>query len=198
MAEINNLYIIQRRFWMDKIKYLALLRGINVGGKNIIKMDELKKLFEEMKFINIKTYIQSGNVIFQDYENNKIKIQKKIEKVLYKKLNISINIAIFTFSEIEEIVNKKPKKFGEDIENKYEVIYLIEPLNINEAIKEIKTREGVDKMFKGKNVIYISRLIKNLNKSYFSKIIDTPIYQNITIRNWNTTKKLYELMKNGN
>ena len=72
---------------MEKIKYLALLRGINVGGKNIIKMDELKKIFEGMKFTDVKTYIQSGNVIFLDYENDQIKIQKKIERSLFKKLN---------------------------------------------------------------------------------------------------------------
>ena len=180
---------------MEKLKYLALLRGINVGGKNIIKMCELKKIFEGMKFTDVKTYIQSGNVIFLDYENDQIKIQKKIERTLFKKLNYKINIRILTFSEINEIVNNKPKGFGEDNENKYDVIYLIKPLEVKDAIKEIKTRDGVDKMFEGKNVLYISRLIKNLSKSYFSKIIDTPIYQNITIRNWNTTKKLYELMK---
>jgi uncharacterized protein (DUF1697 family) len=179
---------------MEKLKYLALLRGINVGGKNIIKMDELKKIFEEMKFTDVKTYIQSGNVMFLDYENDQIKIQKKIERALFKKLNYKINIGILTFSEINEIVNNKPKGFGEDNENKYDVIYLIKPLEAKDAIKEIKTRDGVDKMFEGKNVLYISRLIKNLSKSYFSKIIDTSIYQNITIRNWNTTKKLYELM----
>jgi uncharacterized protein (DUF1697 family) len=179
---------------MEKLKYLALLRGINVGGKNIIKIDELKKIFGEMKFTDVKTYIQSGNVIFRDYENDQIKIQKKIERTLFKKFNYKINIRILTFFEINEIVNNKPEGFGEDNENKYDVIYLIKPLETKDAIKEIKTRDGVDKMFEGKNVLYISRLIKNLSKSYFSKIIDTPIYQNITIRNWNTTKKLYELM----
>ena len=59
---------------MDKIKYVALLRGINVGGNNIIKMDELKKIFEEIGFSNVKTYIQTGNVIFDDTEKDKSKL----------------------------------------------------------------------------------------------------------------------------
>ena len=180
---------------MEKVKYLVLLRGINVGGKNIIKMNELKKIFEELKFTDVKTYIQSGNVIFNGYENDKLKLAKKIEKSLFKKLNNRINIAILTVSEIDNVVNKKPKKFGDDKENKYDVIYLIEPLKTKDAIKEIKTKEGVDKMYEGDNVLYISRSINDLSKSYFSKIIKTPIYENITIRNWNTTKKLYKLMK---
>jgi uncharacterized protein (DUF1697 family) len=177
------------------MKYLVLLRGINVGGKNIIKMNELKILFEELNYSNVQTYIQSGNVIFNDYEIDKNKLTEIIEKALSKKLKSKINIALLTLKEIKQIVNKKPKGFGEDDENKYDIIYLIEPLNVKDAIKEIKTREGVDNIYAGEKVIYISRLIKNLNKSYFSKILETSIYKNITIRNWNTTKKLYELME---
>jgi uncharacterized protein (DUF1697 family) len=181
---------------VEKIKYLVLLRGINVGGNNIIKMKELKKLFEELKYSNVKTYIQSGNVVFDDHEIDKIKIEKTIEKVLFKKLKNKINIVILTFKEVKQIIDKKPKGFGEDNENKYDVIYLMETLTVKDAIKEIKTREGVDKLYEGKKVIYISRSIKYLTKSYFSKILETPIYKDITIRNWNTTQKIYELMEN--
>jgi uncharacterized protein (DUF1697 family) len=179
---------------MEKIKYLVLLRGINVGGNNIIKMNDLKYLFEKLNYTDVKTYIQSGNVIFNDYEIDKNKLKDTIEKALFKKLKNKINIVILTFKEMNQIVNKKPKGFGEDNENKYDVIYLMEPLNVKDAIKEIKTREGVDKLYKGEKVIYISRSIKNLTKSYFSKILETPIYKDITIRNWNTTKKLCELL----
>jgi uncharacterized protein (DUF1697 family) len=183
---------------MKKNKYLVLLRGINVGGKNIIKMNELRILFEELNFSGVRTYIQSGNVIFNDYENDKIKLSEIIEKALLKKFKNEINIVILTVREIKSIIDKKPKGFGEDNENKFDVIYLTEHLNVKDAIKEIKTREGVDQIYEGKKVIYISRLIKNLSKSYFSKILETSIYKNITIRNWNTTKKLYELMENNN
>jgi uncharacterized protein (DUF1697 family) len=175
-------------------KYLVLLRGINVGGKNIIKMNELKNLFEELKFTDVKTYIQSGNIVFNNDEVDKIKLEKIIEKALLKKLNIKINIVILTIKEMKQIINKKPKGFGEDNENKYDVIYLMKSLKVKDAIKEIKTREGVDKIYEGEKVIYISRSIKSLSKSYFSKILETPIYKDITIRNWNTAKKLYELM----
>jgi uncharacterized protein (DUF1697 family) len=181
---------------MEKIKYLVLLQGINVGGKNIIKMNELKNIFEKLKYANVKTYIQSGNVIFNNCETDKNKLKEIIEKALFKRIKSKINIAILTFKEIKKIVTKKPEGFGEDDENKYDVIYLIEPLKVKNAIKEIKTREGVDKIYEGEKVIYISRSIKYLSKSYFSKILETPIYKNITIRNWNTTKKLHELMEN--
>jgi uncharacterized protein (DUF1697 family) len=183
---------------MEKIGYIVLLRGINVGGKNIIKMEALKKLFEGLKFYDVKTYIQSGNIIFYDYEKDKPKLKENIEKALYTNLNTKINIAVLTYTEIKEIVNKKPNGFGENDRKKYDVIYLIEPLKINNLVKEVKTRVGIDEMYKGEKVLYISREKDFLSKSCFSKLNETPIYQNITIRNWNTTKKLFELMESNN
>jgi uncharacterized protein (DUF1697 family) len=180
---------------MEKIEYLVLLRGINVGGNNIIRMNELKELFEKMNFIDVITYIQSGNIIFKDIEKDKIKITNKIEKVLFKKLNSKINIVILTFSEVKQIINNKPECFGDDkTKYKYDVIFLKEPLKAEDAIKEFKPRDGVDKIYSGKKVLYISRLMSEWTKSHFSKISESSIYQNITIRNWNTTEKIYELM----
>jgi uncharacterized protein (DUF1697 family) len=180
---------------MAKIKYIALLRGINVGGKNIIKMVELKELFEEIGFSDVITYIQSGNVIFNDIEKDKYKLIKKIEIKLFEKIKYKINIVILTLSEIKEIINIRPENFGEDNEKyKYDVIFLMEPLTAKEAVKEFNPKKGIDKIFEGKTVLYISRLKKEFSKSGFSKIIKSNIYLKITIRNWNTTKKLYELM----
>ena len=176
--------------------YLALLRGINVGGNNIIKMDELKKTFEELNFSDVKTYIQSGNVLFKDAEKDRMKISEKIEKALLGKLNNKIDVMILTFSEMKKIVNEKPDKFGEENEKyKYDIMFLLEPLTAKEAVKEIETRDGVDEIYGGNKIIYFKRLIEKITRSYISKIVGTPIYKKITIRNWNTTKILYELME---
>jgi uncharacterized protein (DUF1697 family) len=176
-------------------KYIALLRGINVGGNNIIKMDKLKILFEEMDFADVKTYIQSGNVIFGDSGKDKLKIKETIEKKLFDELKNEISIALLTSIEMNEIIDNKPENFGEDNENyKYDVIYLIEPLTAQEAAKEFIPRENVDKIYAGKRVLYISRLKKELTKSHISKISESKIYSKLTIRNWNTTKKLYEII----
>jgi uncharacterized protein (DUF1697 family) len=181
---------------VEKIDYLALLRGINVGGNNIIKMDNLKKLFEEIKFSDVKTYIQSGNVLFNDSEKDKMKLSVKIEKALLEKINSKIDVMILTFSEMKKIINEKPDKFGEEMEKfRYDAMFLLEPLTSKEAIKEIKTRDGVDEMYEGHRIIYFKRLIAKITKTHINKIVGTPIYQKITIRNWNTTKKLYELME---
>jgi uncharacterized protein (DUF1697 family) len=181
---------------MEKVRYVVLLRGINVGGNNIIKMIELKKLFEEMGFENVITYIQSGNIIFDDSGNDKTILREKIEHTLSEKFGNMIKIIILTSTEIKTIIEKKPEGFGEEKDKyKYNVIFLVEPLDAKDAIQEIKARDGVDKIYEGEKVIYSSYLMSERTKSYISKIIETTIYKNISIRNWNTTEKLYELMK---
>jgi uncharacterized protein (DUF1697 family) len=184
---------------MKKINYAALLRGFNVGGKNIIKMNELKIIFEEMNLSDIQTYIQTGNVIFKDFEKDKFKLVKKIEKKLSEKLDNEIKISILTLSEMDGIIKNKPHKYGEEDEKyKYDVIFLIDPLTAKEAMKEIKTREGVDEAHEGDRVLYFKRLKEKITKTYLTKIIGTPVYKYMTLRNWETTKKLFDLMKNGN
>jgi uncharacterized protein (DUF1697 family) len=179
--------------------YLALLRGINVGGNNIIKMDALKKLFDELDLDDVKTYIQSGNVLFRDSEKDRAKITAKIEKALMEKLKNRIDVVILTYSEMKKIVNEKPDRFGEESEKyRYDIMFLLDPMTAKEAAKEIKTRAGVDEIYGGDKVIYFKRLIEKITKSYISKIAGTPVYQKITIRNWNTTRKLYELMGGDN
>jgi uncharacterized protein (DUF1697 family) len=181
---------------MEKVRYVVLLRGINVGGNNIIKMIELKKLFEEMGFENVITYIQSGNVIFDDSENNKTILREKIEHTFSEKLGSTIKTIIITSNEMKTIIEKKPEDFGEEKDKyKYNVIFLVEPLKAKDAIQEIKTRDGVDKIYEGEKVIYFSYLVSERTKSYISKVIETAIYKNISIRNWNTTEKLYELIE---
>jgi uncharacterized protein (DUF1697 family) len=180
---------------MENMDYLVLLRGINVGGNNIIKMDFLKKAFEEMGFTDVKTFIQSGNILFRYKKSEKAKLCKKIEEALLDKVKIKINVLLITFSELKHIIDKMPKNFGEETEKyKYDVIFLIEPLTENDFKNELCKREGVDEIYEGKRVFYIKRLTEKLSGSYLTKMIKTPIWKMVTIRNLNTTKKLYEIM----
>jgi uncharacterized protein (DUF1697 family) len=179
---------------MHIIRYVAMLRGINVGGNNIIRMDELKKLFGETGFADVTAYIQSGNVIFSSCEADKAHVAMKIEESLCVKLNCKTNLALLTAAEMNEIIDGKPEGFGENMsEYRHDVIYPISPLTAGDVIKEIKTRDGVDKVYEGRHAVYISRLASELGKSHFRSIVETPIYRNITVRNWNTTVKLCKL-----
>ncbi|NVO11283.1 MAG: DUF1697 domain-containing protein [Bacteroidales bacterium] len=184
---------------MIKNHYLALLRGINVGGNNIIKMADLKACFESMGFTDVVTYIQSGNVLFKSNESDQTKLSKMIEKVLSDTFSYKSMIVLVPSNLLENAVKKAPKGFGTNPEEyKYDVVFLKEPLTPDEALKSIKTRDGIDNVYSGNGVLYFSRLISKAGQSYLTKIISLPVYQSMTIRNWNTTSKLLELVNNAN
>mgnify|MGYP001256898902 FL=1 len=176
------------------IEYIALLRGINVGGNNTIRMSTLKAFFETMGFSNVRTYIQSGNVLFASDEKDLNKLTKSIEDGLSKTFDYKANLVLITKPHLEKIVVNAPKGFGsEPTLFRYDVIFLKPPLTVDEAVKHMPVKEGVDMLAKGENVVYFSRLISKATQSRLNKIIGSPIYKYLTIRNWNTTKKLTTL-----
>lgn len=184
---------------MKNTQYLVLLRGINVGGKNIIKMVDLKASFEEMGFSNVVTYIQSGNVLVQSEDKDKAALTTQIEKGLSKRFNFLAKVVVISQKELAGIVKSAPEGFGKDDKKfRYDVIFLKEPLTPKEAMKRVSVREGVDTAHAGKQALYFSRLISRAAQSHLTKIIGLPVYQNMTIRNWNTTTKVLALMEGQN
>ncbi|HSE29427.1 MAG TPA: DUF1697 domain-containing protein [Candidatus Saccharimonadales bacterium] len=178
-------------------KYLALLRGINVGGKNIIKMAELKFCFEHHGYENVSTYIQSGNVIFEAPNQSADDLSKKLEEMLSTNFNYNASVVVRSADQLKKIVASAPKSFGTDPANfRYYVLFLKGPLTTQQAMKEIPIRQDVDEAWPGaEGVVFHSRVEARATQSYLGRLIGMPIYQNITIRNWNTTKKLEALLE---
>jgi len=175
-------------------RYIALLRGINVGGKNIIKMSELKASFENMGFKKVATYIQSGNVLFDSDETETELLTLKIETELSEHFNYLSKIVLVGQQNLMQIVKAAPEGFGSrKDEFRYDVIFLKPPLTAKDAISQIKTKEGVDFVNAGEGVIYFSRLSQLSSQSQMTKLMGTAVYKEMTIRNWNTTLKLSEL-----
>lgn len=179
-----------------KYRHVALLRGINVGGNNIIKMVDLKSLFEELGFSDVSTYIQSGNVIFSSAESNLARLSRKIERALGKRFVYKACVAIVSQSTLTSVVKQAPKGFGKaPSKYRYDVIFFKAPATPKAAIGDIAVREGVDAVAAGKHAVYASRLIARASQSRISKIVSHPLYKSMTIRNWNTITKLLSLMK---
>lgn len=181
---------------MGCIKYLALLRGINVGGKNVIKMADLKTCLEEMRLVGVSTYIQSGNVIFQSAEPDKLKLERKIERTLSKAFHYSSVVVVIPHGQLRQIVERAPEGFGKEPDQyRYDVAFLKEPLSAKEILGQLSLTEGVDQAYAGKLAFYFSRLTSRATQSRLNRITSLPIYQQMTIRNWNTTSKLLALME---
>ena len=176
-------------------RYLALLRGINVGGNNIIKMADLKASFEKMGFSDVSTYIQSGNVVFTSPKKDQDKLALQIEKALSETYNYKSKVALVSFDQMNTVFKELPAGFGSDtVKYKYDVIFLRAKISPSEVLKEIKIRPGVDEAYAGSLALYFSRLAEKSSQSYLKNVMVLPVYKEMTIRNWNTTKALFEMM----
>ena len=181
---------------MNLNRHVALLRGINVGGSNLIRMTDLKACFELQGFDGVCTYIQSGNVLFDSVEADRSRLADKIEAVLSKTFNYQSRVVICSWKQMKAIVDQAPEGFGvESAAYHYDVIFLKDPLTAAQAIKNVSTKPGVDKACAGNGVLYFSRLIAGAAQSHLSRIVNLPMYHSMTIRNWNTTTKLCKLME---
>ncbi|MEK7572148.1 MAG: DUF1697 domain-containing protein [Patescibacteria group bacterium] len=172
--------------------YVALLRGINVGGNNMIKMADLKACFEAQDFTNVTTYIQSGNVVFQTKESDPQALEGNIEKIISAGFaHYKAKVVLRSTAQMKQIVDEAPKGFGQEPTNyRYDILFLKEPLTPKEALSQIP----LDEVFAGKDVVYFSRLIAKATQSRISRMVMLPVYQQMTIRNWNTTTKLQKMM----
>ena len=187
-----------RRYAAAMARYVALLRGINVGGKNLIGMPALKACFEEGGFEDVTTYIQSGNVVFSS-KARASELPDRIERMLVAAFgHYEASIVLRSRRQMRAIVERAPTGFGRDPARfRYDVIFLKPPVEAAAAIKDIPVKEGVDRMWAGTGVLYASRLIERATSSRINRIASLPIYKHMTIRNWNTTTKLAKLMEAG-
>jgi uncharacterized protein (DUF1697 family) len=177
------------------MRYVALLRGINVGGKNLIPMPRLKGCFEAQGFADVVTYIQSGNVLFTSNEKAPALVGR-IEAELSKTFGYAASVVLRSKQQMRQVVDDAPDGFGaEPTVHRYDVLFLKEPLAAAQAFSAVTTRPGVDQAFAGSGVLYFSRLIEKASQSQLTRLLSSPLYKQMTIRNWNTTTRLRELVE---
>lgn len=175
-------------------QYLALLRGINVGGKSLIKMADLREAMVKDGFKNVSTYIQSGNVIFESAETDKQKLAKKLQKAISSNFNLDVDIVIFGAEQWCDAVKAAPSWWGKDDTWKHNMLVMVtdDAKNVLTEIGELKP--GIEKVEAGLGVVYQSTSWKDFGKTRSGKLASLPIYKKMTVRNYNTSVKLAELL----
>jgi len=180
--------------------YIALLRGINVGGKNIIKMADLKRVFESIGLCEVKTYIQSGNVLFISNEAEE-SLCNKIEHEIEKVFGISVKIILRTSKELEQIIMNCPFTKDEvteaeniaEVESQYVALLAHNPLKEKIECIDLYSSESDKYHIVGRDVyllLYHSIRKSKLANNLFKLNVST------TVRNWKTISKLVILAKN--
>src|SRR5262245_6818058 len=121
------------------MRYLALLRGINVGGNSIIKMSDLRACFESGRFENVSTFIASGNVLFNGDETEARKLANRIERMLSSRFDADLRIVLRSREQLRAIVESAPKGFGlQPAKFRYDVFFVREPVTSADVLKALK------------------------------------------------------------
>lgn len=174
--------------------YVALLRGINVGGKQKIAMVELKVMFEQLGYTNVRTYINSGNVVFATDASPEVQLAKKVERGILKHFSLTVPVVVRNISHIQSLVEKIPDDWANDSLQRTDVMFLWEDIDSPDVLEHIATKPDIE------TVLYLpGALVWNIGRQNVArgggiKLIGTDIYKFMTARNINTVRKLLDLM----
>lgn len=173
-------------------KYIALLRGINVGGHKPLKMDSLKTLSLELDFVNIHTYIQSGNVVFETKHDNKDFIEQLIEKAIFTKFNFEVPVMILKFSDLSEIIKSNPFLPNND-ETFLHVTILKEHPKEDCMLLFKETVKYTNELSIIKKAIYLNCVNGYSNTKFTNSFIENKLKVKASTRNWKTIKAIYNI-----
>jgi uncharacterized protein (DUF1697 family) len=175
------------------MKFIALLRGINVGGNNKVPMAELRNCFESLGFHNVSTYINSGNVIFEAAQTDTVILVAMCESAIEKRFGFHVVCSVIAAYELLDALNHAPK-WWDNGEAKHNALFVIAPKRAEEIVAEVgEAKPDYEKLAAYHPIIFWSAPIETFGRTRYSKIVGTKAYQSITIRNANTTHKLAEL-----
>lgn len=175
--------------------YIALLRGINVGGKNKIDMKLLKQTFEKAGMYNVVTYINTGNIIFSSKGPSKNELSCIMEEAIHNDFGLQIKVVVRSVDEVRAIINAIPDTWRNDKDMKSDVMFLWDEIDDESVLKNLVIKPTIDTVKYVPGAILWSVDKKNVTKSGMTKIIGSKIYKQVTVRNVNTTRKIYELMQ---
>lgn len=176
------------------MKFIALLRGINVGGKNRVAMPELRACFESAGFTNVSTYINSGNVIFESTEKSTAKLVAMCEAAIEKQFGFHIICSVIAAHELRDALEHAPA-WWDNGEGKHNAIFVIAPKTADEIMAEVgEAKPEYEKVAAYEPIIFWSAPLETFSRTRYSKIVGTKAYNYITIRNANTTKALQNLL----
>jgi uncharacterized protein (DUF1697 family) len=174
--------------------FVALLRGINVGGKNIVSMSALKESFARLGFTDIATYINSGNVLFKSTIADPRKLETKIEKMLASE-HVPCKVVIRSADEIAQLIKRLPKDWTGDKDWRYNVIFLRHGIDSKDVVSAFTPKPDIEKLTYVPGTLLWCAHAKDVTRTAMLKLSSHRLFPEMTVRNLNTTKKLHELLQ---
>lgn len=179
------------------MRYIAFLRGINVGGKNKVSMPDLKELFEKNGFLHVVTYINSGNILFSsDRSLQEETLASMFEQLILTMLQLQISVVILSADSLRSALDHAPDWWGRDEDTKHNAILVIPPATAEDIYREVGVaKPEYEKVDYHGRVIFWSAPLVTFSRTRWSKVVGSPLYAKITIRNENTMRKLLLLVE---
>ncbi len=176
--------------------YVALLRGINVGGNNKINMKLLQTSFERAGMSDVVTYINSGNIVFAHDGDDASRLPATLESVIAEDFGLTIRVVVRSIEEYALVMDALPPTWVNDKTIKSDVMFLWGEIDDQSIIDELGIRPDIDSVIYVPGAVLWSVDRANATRSGMQRLSSSPIYKQMTIRNVNTTRKIYELMLN--
>lgn len=176
--------------------FVALLRGVNVGGKNLVAMSDVSSSFVEAGYDSVRTHGQSGNVLFDSKQASGRALENEIEQMIHDRFGIPIVVVIRSATQLAAIVDQAPADHGSE-RLRSEVFFVKHPLTAEAAFADLpELREGVDSVAIGPGVLYFSRVASQATKTRIQRVLAMPMFQQMTVRTWRVTTRLLDLLDN--
>ena len=175
--------------------YVALLRGINVGGNNMISMKSLKASFEALGLKDVSTYINSGNILFKSKQADARKLESKIEKMLVAEYRLGCKVVVRSAEEMARLVEKLPADWNDDKDWRYNVIYLRHAIDSKDILSAIGWKKDIEQVTYVPGTLLWSARVEDITRTAMLKLASHKLFQDMTVRNVNTTRKLHALMQ---
>lgn len=175
--------------------YVALLRGINVGGKCKAEMKRLKAAFERCGLAHVRTYINSGNVVFASPAANAEGLVPILERAIEEEFGFSVMVLVRVGANVVAIAEGLPGDWANDDAFKCDVMYLAPSVDSPAILESLAIKPAFDEVIYVPGAVLWRVARGSVNKGGMLKIVGTPLYKQMTVRNCNTARKLAELVR---
>lgn len=175
--------------------YVALLRGINVGDKNKVDMAQLRAVFEDAGMTSVTTYINSGNVVFSSRARSQTRLAERFEKAIADSFGFPVKVLVRDLASMRTVVDAIPPEWVDGPAMKCDVVFLWAEADRSDVLDDLTIKPGLDDVRRVPGAIIWKVDRANVTRSGLMKVVGTPLYKQMTIRNCNTTRKVLELME---
>jgi uncharacterized protein (DUF1697 family) len=185
--------VIAEDQYSASMTYVAFLRGVNVGGRGIVSMAAIKEALVALGLSDVRTYINSGNVIFSTRASDAQQLTARIEKALEQHTRMAIKVLVMDHRTLKKMVDAIPRDWVDDKTMRTYVLLLWKELDDRRILDRLPTKPGVDELTYTPGAVVWRVDRENVGRSQMNRIVGTPLYKKITVRSANTMRKLNEL-----